>query len=587
MKGFPVQLLVQTKAVLFKSPGTATRRVTACAAIVLLLSSYSPCATVVVDPAVTYQYFEGWGTSLCWWANLEGAYSAAYRDRVADVLMDPDSGLGYNIFRYNIGGGDQPGHNHMRTGGAIPGYKPTEAGAFDWTADPYQRNMVAAIAAKGLEKNQPIIWEAFSNSPPWWMTISGCTAGNTGGADNLKTDYFDDFAAYLTEVVRHFRDSWGITFRTVEPFNEPNAGWWTINNNQEGCGFKAGQPRMVKELGKSLTAAGLFPASKISAADENAVNQAVTGLAAYDDSSFSYMSQINTHTYYGRTAANFAALAAIAASRAKILWQSETGPLAGTGGQDITMLMSQYIIEDLRLLKASAWLDWQSYGSGDWGTFQVNRTTLALIPAKRYYMQAAFCRFIRPGSRFISSSDTNTIAALVPKTGNLVIIVRNGGAASVSYTFDLTRFTTMPASANLYQFLVSAYQTLSRLPDVSITGKQFTITSPARSVTTCLVAGVAPPVATLPRSAVRNDRRGGFAVSVRNGHALDLALPFAKPYLLTLYTSHGKKIGSLCGTGNSRSTTVDIGRFNLSSGLYIVQLQQGNDTKSGLANVVR
>jgi len=465
----------------------------------LAINAPADCQTIItVDPAITFQFFEGWGTSLCWWANTEGSGSAAYRDRIAEVLMDPDSGLGYTIFRYNIGGGDQPGHNHMRTGGAIPGYKPTETGPYDWTADQNQRNIVTAIAGKGAEKNLEIIWEAFSNSPPWWMTISGCAAGNTGGADNLKTNYFDDFADYLTEVVKHFRDNWGIAFRTVEPFNEPSAGWWTINNNQEGCGFRAEQPRMVKELGKNLVAKVLFSTCKVSAADENAVDQAVNGLAVYDDSALSYMSQINTHTYYGRSPANFANLASAAASRRKILWQSESGPLAGTGGQDITMLMSQYIIEDIKLLKASAWLDWQSVGSGNWGTFQVDRNTLALMPEKRYYMQAAFGRFIRPGSQIIESNNSNTIAALVPRTGNLVIIIRNGGTASINYTCDLSRFTRMGNSAQVYRFLVSQYQTLSRLSDAVISNKQFSITSPAQSIITGVVPGVIDVVSVAP-----------------------------------------------------------------------------------------
>ncbi len=537
---------------------------------------------ITIDPANTCQFFEGWGTSLCWWANTEGSGSAAYRDRIADVLMDPDSGLGYNIFRYNIGGGDQPGHNHMRTGGAVPGYKPSETGAYDWTADQNQRNIVAALAAKGAEKKQEIIWEAFSNSPPWWMTISGCAAGNVSGADNLKTNYFDDFADYLSEVVKHFRDSWGITFRTIEPFNEPSAGWWTINNNQEGCGFRAEQPRMVRELGKSLTLKGLFSTCKVSAADENAVDQAVNGLAVYDDSAFSYMSQINTHTYYGRSPANFANLAAVAASRRKILWQSETGPLAGTGGQDITMLMSQYIIEDIRLLKASAWIDWQSYGSGNWGTFQVDRNSLALMPAKRYCMQAAFSRFIRPGSQIIESNDSNTIAALVPRTGNLIIIIRNGGTAGINYTCDLSRFTRMGSSAQVYRFLVSQYQTLSRLPDAAISNKQFSVTCPAQSITTCAVPGVIDVVSACP--AISSKRIRTLSFSEMNRHAINVYLPSAGEYCITFFSSSGKKIKTLHGKGNIGNNLLDLGNYHLSSGMYCVQLQQRNSQTAGVVH---
>jgi O-glycosyl hydrolase len=550
----------------------------------LSLAFYSISVTgqtkITVDPAVTHQLFEGWGTSLCWWANLEGSGSAAYRDKIADILIDPDSGLGFTIFRYNIGGGDQPGHNHMRNGGAIPGYKPVEGGGYDWTADQYQRNMVAALAQKGAQKKQEIIWEAFSNSPPWWMTLSGCAAGNTNGADNLKPDYFDDFADYLTEVVKHFRDDWGVSFRTVEPFNEPSAGWWKEGNNQEGCGFKAGQSRMVKELGKSLAAKGLFPATSVGAADENAVDQAVSGLAAYDDSAFSFLTQINTHSYYGRTAANFSNLAKLAATKDKILWQSETGPLAGTGNQNIAMLMSQYIIQDLRMLKPAAWLDWQTVGSGDWGTFQVNRTTLELVPTRRYYMQAAFSRFIRPGSRFIESSDSNSLAALVPGTGSCVLIIRNGGSSSINYTWDLTRFATMGTLATVYQYLVSNYRTLSRLPDIVIENKQFSIVSPAQSVTTCVIPGI---VEVVSKSELRRQQKpNALSMMLCNGPVIKLYLPSAGAYSLSIFNSTGRKIRYLTESGAQGTNKVDLRELGLPSGVYYVQLRQHRGTASGV-----
>lgn len=170
---------------------------------------------------------------------------------------------------------------------------------------------------------------------------------------------------------------------------------------------------------------------------------------------------------------------------------SESGPLSGTGGQDIAMFMAQNIIEDLKYMKVSAWIDWQSYaGGGTWETIRVDKTSLAIIPARRCYMQAAFSRFIRPGSRIIESDDANTIAALVPKTGNLVVVVRNGGTSNVNYTFDLSRVTPLPTGVRVYQYHVSAYQTLSKLPDVPISNKQFTLIAPAQSVTTCVVPGV-------------------------------------------------------------------------------------------------
>ena len=225
---------------------------------------------VVVDPGKKYQVFEGWGTSLCWWAVKAGAWSEANRSKLLGAIADPDTGLGYTIFRYNIGGGDQPGHNHLDKGDG--GAKPTEKGDFDWTADPYQRTIAIELSKRVKDP----IFEAFSNSPPWWMTKSGCVSGSSDGSDNLKEDYFDDFADYLSEVALHFKKEWGITFRTVEPFNEPSAGWWKSNGGQEGCGFKNNQTKMIVELGKALQKKGLFPETSVSAADETNIGDALT-----------------------------------------------------------------------------------------------------------------------------------------------------------------------------------------------------------------------------------------------------------------------------------------------------------------------
>lgn len=48
--------------------------------------------------------FEGWGSSLCWWANRIG-YSNKLSEQAASLFFSSD-GLDLNIGRYNLGGGD-------------------------------------------------------------------------------------------------------------------------------------------------------------------------------------------------------------------------------------------------------------------------------------------------------------------------------------------------------------------------------------------------------------------------------------------------------------------------------------------------
>ena len=475
---------------------------------------------VVVDPGKRYQEFVGWGTSLCWWAVKAGAWSEENRSKLIGAIADPDTGLGYTIFRYNIGGGDQPGHNHLDKGdgGAnVPGYKPTENGDYDWTADPYQRTIALELA----KRVKSPIFEAFSNSPPWWMTKSGCVSGSSDGSDNLKSDYFDDFADYLSEVALHFKKEWGITFRTVEPFNEPSAGWWKSNGGQEGCGFKNNQTQMIVELGKALQKKGLFPETSVSAADETNIGDALNQFNKYSGEALSYMFQVNTHSYSGGE--NRAKLFNAAFAKDKKVWQSETGPLHKSGDENIALWMANVIMQDLRDMKASAWVDWQIGDPAEnWRSLALNHSRQTFTPNARYYMHAAFSRFIRPGSRIIDSDNGNTLAAL-RGDGALVLVVRNGGSSDAKYSFDLTAFDKIGSSAKVYRFELPG--SLKAQSDIAVSGKSLSMTAPAQTITTMVIdgaeGGVCKPDTIIPYVKIHNgDWNESTDVQVNKGDSL-------------------------------------------------------------------
>lgn len=442
-------------------------------------------APIVIDPERLAQPFEGWGVSLCWWANGVGRWSDASRQHAIGLLADPDTGLGYTLFRYNIGGGDAPGHAHMRSYGDIPGYKPTEAGAYEWSSDPYQRRVVADLAARV----PGAAWEAFSNSPPWWMTKSGCAGGNPGGSDNLKAEYFDDFADYLSEVVRKFRDDWGIVFRTVTAFNEPSARWWTgPDKNQEGCGFRDDQGRMIKLLGRSLKSKGL--ATLQSASDENSIAEAIASLGKLDDSALAHLAQVNTHSYHGKERRRD--FAALSARHGKRTWQSESGPLSWPGGNqmDVSLWMADVIIRDIREMRVNGWLDWQVIDGGVWGSLTVNHARQTAVPNKRYWMHANFSRAIRPGSVILEGGAANVLAALVPATGSLALVILNASDEDQAHVLDLARFASLGPAFTLHR--TSENENLIRLADLPVAAGRATFTARARSISTLLIKAALP-----------------------------------------------------------------------------------------------
>lgn len=124
-------------------------------------------ATIAVSPGTSYGTWEGWGTSLAWWANVFGA-----RDDFADIFFTTKStsyngtslpGLGLNIARYNLGASswNSVGGTSMTASPNIPAFKQIEgfwqdwnnedptSSAWDWTADANQRAMLVKATARG------------------------------------------------------------------------------------------------------------------------------------------------------------------------------------------------------------------------------------------------------------------------------------------------------------------------------------------------------------------------------------------------------------------------------------------------------
>jgi len=435
---------------------------------------------VKVDPSLRQQKFEGWGTSLCWWARNVGGWAPEKRNALVDLVADPVNGLGYNVFRYNIGGGENPAHTHMDTFRDMPGFE-KENGTFDWNVDAEQRAVLLRLA----ERAPGVIFEAFSNSPPYWMTTSGCASGNTDGSNNLKATSYDAFADYLVQVVKHYKDAFGVTFRTLEPLNEPNASWWKANGGQEGCHFSpANQQTIIKAVSTALQTNGVAGV-QVSASDENSMDDAYNNLRAFDAKTVDALGQFNAHSYAGSKRAE---LRALATSKGKRLWQSESGPLSVTLGSDTeaALFMAGRIITDLKELQPEAWIDWQvADPARNWASFAVNNGAQSFTLLKRFYMHAGFSRYIRPGATFIRIDNADMVAAEAADGSRVTLVVRNGETSAKSFTFDLTALASVGATVDVYR--TSATENLAMLSAVPVAGYGFTMAMPANSVTTLVI----------------------------------------------------------------------------------------------------
>lgn len=469
---------------------------------IFLLAGSGFSKTVTIDASQKKYPFEGWGTAICWWGNIVGNYSDETFEEICDLLFDTADGLGLNILRYNIGGGDHPNHNHMGAGRKMDGFLDGAGREYNWTRDYGQIRVLKAAKARIPEKD--FIVEGFSNSPPYWMTVSGCASGHASGSDNLKNEHYETFADYLTEVAKHFHEEWGITFRTIEPLNEPVSNWWKANGGQEGCHFSRGnQARIIRTLYEKIQSKQL--PCHVAAPDETGYDETVATYQSFDEETRNCIYQINTHGYSGSKRKE---LRDFADRDKKILWSSE---IDGSGAaapfdkwthnhNDIVpgLDIANRIMKDLNGMQINGWIFWQAVESEqaqirlnkNWGCihadFESGGETYH-VP-KKYYAVKQFSHFVKSGSHLLLQDDPNTVAFIGPDEhfGHpLTIIHRNAGSSEEEFTYKLDGFADNGSIAEVYR--TSANENCKKLEDVAMQHDELTVKFAARSITTLVI----------------------------------------------------------------------------------------------------
>ncbi|QGQ96573.1 hypothetical protein EHS13_17655 [Paenibacillus psychroresistens] len=459
---------------------------------------------VIINPALEHQKWEGWGVSLAWWANVIGQWNNANRNAIIDLAFgDPSTSLGLNIARYNIGAGEDPNRDHMLIGAEMPSFL-NPAGVWNWNADAGQRYVLERALQRGVT-----ITEAFANSPPYWMTLNG-DSGGAGTTTNLQASQYDNYANYLTEVVKHFKDSWGTTFNYLSIFNEPDSSWWGCY--QGGCGVQEGsfwsrpdQETIINKVSTSLASKSL--STQITASEGSILGDTIYDLNYYNSTTKSQISKINTHTYGGSDSER-TTLYNLSKTLDKKLWMDEVcvfpGPHDATHTEfNSSMELTDKMFSDLKILKPSAWIEWLLV-EGEEQASNVGNVNLIHAPyannpngnyyvTKQYYTYGQFTKFIRPGYQFIDADNSNVIASWDKASGKMAIVVKNTATSDTDYTLNLSGFNQVGSAAAVYR--TSSTENNVQLANASITSKQLNVQAKARSVTTYVISGLSysPP----------------------------------------------------------------------------------------------
>jgi len=198
--------------------------------------------TLKINPEIKYQTIDGFGASDAWRCQFVGKnWPVEKREQIADWLFSRDfdekgnpKGIGLSLWRFYLAAGtaeqgDKSGiPSPWRRGESFL----SPEGKWDWTKYKGQRWFLKAAQKRGVEK-----FLAFTIAPPVQFAKNGKGFGTKGVSNfNVLPGKDKDYAAYLANVLEHFKINEGLEFNYLSPFNEPQWDW--EKGSQEGTPAK-------------------------------------------------------------------------------------------------------------------------------------------------------------------------------------------------------------------------------------------------------------------------------------------------------------------------------------------------------------
>ena len=384
-----------------------------------LVTSESPGLEVTVNVNAARQTMLGFGASDCWSIQHVGRWPIEKREAIADLLfeagLDPAGdprGIGLSVWRFNIGAGSSRQDHINREWRKADTFFSEDFSDYDWNRLPGQRWFLDAAARRGVER---LI--AFVNSPPITMTKNGrAYCDSSSGSTNLAAGREEDFAAFLADVIQHFREIEGIEFDTLSPFNEPQWEWDT--GTQEGCRYSVAD---IKRVIKALADQPGFGDTRIEIPESGSILDLWEGesylWSLFDPSSSNDVgdkvaSSISGHSYktdlpstglveHRRTLrSELDRFEGLRYSMTEFCVLGEHG--AGRDlGIDTALHVARVIHFDLTLAEASSWQWWLAVSPYDYKDGLVyidkDRSEGEFSESKLLWAMGNFSRFVRPG----------------------------------------------------------------------------------------------------------------------------------------------------------------------------------------------
>ncbi len=437
--------------------------------------------SIGVNQYETHQTFETFGTSSCWWSQTISDEETARE--IARLLYDDKTGLGLDVYRYNIGGGEADNPDcriwdvNRRTESFYVLNPETGEYEYDFTRDANARKMLDMAVEYGAEE---II--LFCNSPHFSMTVSGHASGGLEpNISNLPKENYDEFVDYLLTIADWFVAQ-GYPVTAISPINEPQWSWGGEWVGQEGCHYTADEAVELLEL-FAVTMKERNSPYKLSGPESGELSP---GYYEYIDKFFAseilneFCDTYSGHSYWIDNKYDLKTMAGDKFRNEypdKKLEMSEWCELPMTIDSttiESGLYMANIIIQDLDLLGAVSWQSWTAV-NGDGVLDIINGE---IVKYNRYYAYKHFSQFIKEGMKRVTVMDSLEDESQIASTafrgnGETVFVLVNNAKESKNIRlfglYDSMDIYRTDAKTNCEKIYSDDFERNTELPAKSIT----------------------------------------------------------------------------------------------------------------------
>lgn len=517
----------------------------ACAIALSFFAQASRGADATINWTDVKQEIDGFGAGGYYHASddMIMGLSDAVRKDLFDFLFDSTLGIGMSTLRSMTPEDHEP-----------------SPGIWNWTVGAKFVTIMQEAQKRGVKK----IWLA-PWTPPLWMKTE-----NSRSAGSLAPARYQDYADYMSRVVREYKSRHGLDIWAYSVQNEPH-----FNPSWDGCYYSPENIRdfIKNNMGPTFKRDSLK--TKILMAETNFNQQEWPNAVLNDATAASYTDVVAFHVYENCWPVAYP----LGAQKGKRLWETETCFTNGVDdGWPLATHFSHQIHDAMTIAGCNAWHYWLTAYSDEMAVVRISGGNI--IKTKWAYFFGHYSKFVRPGWNMIGVSPyaqpgnngNLEISAYKNKTtGEFAIVALHTGIGipGPTVTFHLQGFSPTKVTPYLTDGSSTSIN-LQKQADIAVTNGTFTYTIPNVSIATFVGKGTPAPVS----ASVLTPPAAKSAVALYANRGLSLKLARRTAYAVRLTNAIGRTVGAWSGVG-SGNVTLDCG--GLAPGIYRATVVAGPD----------